>query len=280
MSLKSRPENRGFVDALASEIPEIAVSFNQNNDVLDMFSVESIMKKRTMKKRSVNEDFAGQSVSHGTLRYVDLLQAFFDVLDASEMADVVSEETKALIDGLGADEVEDDQMEEAGYALEELYDLLSEHAPEGSFFGAHEGDGSDFGFWQDEDSEDDEASEPSVEEEEPEAKESKKVDVDLDDARVLAMTRRLRQQVKANQKREAAEEEAEAEDDEPVEDVQLDDDADFVITIATSNEAFSQDKGFALAEILRKIADKLTSGDLEGKILDANGNRVGEFGEQ
>tara|TARA_Y100000310_G_scaffold343680_1_gene452443 strand:- start:1457 stop:1825 length:369 start_codon:yes stop_codon:yes gene_type:complete len=34
--------------------------------------------------------------------------------------------------------------------LEDLFDLLDEFAPPGYHFGAHEGDGSDFGFWKDE----------------------------------------------------------------------------------------------------------------------------------
>jgi len=30
---------------------------------------------------------------------------------------------------------------------EDLFELLAAHAPSGYYFGAHEGDGSDFGFW-------------------------------------------------------------------------------------------------------------------------------------
>ena len=37
--------------------------------------------------------------------------------------------------------------EEASFVMEELSDLLNGYAPEGHYFGAHPGDGSDFGFW-------------------------------------------------------------------------------------------------------------------------------------
>ena len=38
--------------------------------------------------------------------------------------------------------------EECAWDLEALFDALGEHAPKGHYFGAHPGDGSDFGFWE------------------------------------------------------------------------------------------------------------------------------------
>jgi hypothetical protein len=37
--------------------------------------------------------------------------------------------------------------EDAGYTLEELFDAMNSLAPEYVYFGASEGDGSDYGFW-------------------------------------------------------------------------------------------------------------------------------------
>lgn len=39
---------------------------------------------------------------------------------------------------------------------EELVPLLEEYVPDGMYFGAHPGDGSDYGFWRNEDEDEDE----------------------------------------------------------------------------------------------------------------------------
>jgi hypothetical protein len=94
------------------------------------------------------------TVIHGTLRTQDLIEAFMDCLDSIEghRAYHRFNECQAMM----ADAYEEDGVtlsedwfdtEQASELLERLFDCLDELAPAGMYFGAHEGDGSDFGFW-------------------------------------------------------------------------------------------------------------------------------------
>jgi len=95
--------------------------------------------------------YAG-TVSHGTMRPQDLIPAFLDCL-----ADVWPEAYEGYmvypfppVPSYVMDEGDDSEWwtsDDAGYRLESLFDQLDEAAPEGYYFGAHEGDGSDYGFW-------------------------------------------------------------------------------------------------------------------------------------
>lgn len=78
------------------------------------------------------------TVIHGTLRTRDLIEAFGrELLRINPKCNC--EYVQALVDN-----------PESGdeFDLENLFDTLNYIAPEGYYFGAHEGDGSDFGFWQ------------------------------------------------------------------------------------------------------------------------------------
>ena len=101
------------------------------------------------------------TVIHGTLRSEDLIPAFIDVLD-----ELIEESTfepgadhPARVQRVGyyQDKLGDLEQrmgqpgyfdsEDADWDLEWLFEQLNEFAPEGTTFGAHPGDGADFGFW-------------------------------------------------------------------------------------------------------------------------------------
>lgn len=106
--------------------------------------------------------YAG-TVSEGTLRPQDLIPKFMDVL--SDMLDdgAIVHDPTLHIPGLKClhCRVQDDlgdlerDMDRFDYFdsdrcaddLDHLFNLLNMAAPAGFYFGAHPGDGSDFGFW-------------------------------------------------------------------------------------------------------------------------------------
>ncbi len=87
------------------------------------------------------------SVSHGTMRTEDLIPIFVERLND------LNKERYARLDNMLSEieqrmEREDYYAsEDAGYDLEALFEALNEYAPPFCFFGAHTGDGSDYGFW-------------------------------------------------------------------------------------------------------------------------------------
>ena len=105
------------------------------------------------------------TISHGTLRPQDLIPVFIDVLDElieeATFADGADHpqrvaEVAGMQNNLGNIERESvndpTYFEEAcDWDLAWLFDRLDEFAPDGHYFGAHPGDGSDFGFWPHED---------------------------------------------------------------------------------------------------------------------------------
>lgn len=102
-----------------------------------------------------------RSISHGTMRNEDLIPAFVSELedrqndnlyttDGDEVAMVaMNARITDLLAGIES-RMEDDgyfDSEDADYDLESLFDALNEYAGEGFTFGAHPGDGSDYGYW-------------------------------------------------------------------------------------------------------------------------------------
>lgn len=107
------------------------------------------------------------TVSHGTLRECDLLEAFTNELDrlrdnnvyASDGDERVLVSLNGRVDDLlgmlerkhairgSWQDVAAQSRGDAHEWIDQLIGLLNEYAPPGHYFGAHVGDGSDFGFW-------------------------------------------------------------------------------------------------------------------------------------
>lgn len=104
------------------------------------------------------------SISRGTLRSADLIDTFASELEYQlnrNAAEFCDDAGRAMRDRIvsaiwDARELIGDDYEilngmecEASESVEILADMLQEFAPPYARFGAHEGDGSDFGFWPD-----------------------------------------------------------------------------------------------------------------------------------
>jgi hypothetical protein len=92
------------------------------------------------------------TISHGTLRPQDLIPAFLGALRTLNPAAYDQLMLGSGHPPIPSYAIEDDdaefwESEDAQWILEDLTDRLGESAPEGHYFGALEGDGSDFGFW-------------------------------------------------------------------------------------------------------------------------------------
>jgi len=87
----------------------------------------------------------GQSISHGTLRTNDLIESFQEFLSACELPYMEYDE---WLNGDCPDDQDQALEWHDMYLNEYLIDILNTIAPAGYYFGAHVGDGSDFGFWE------------------------------------------------------------------------------------------------------------------------------------
>jgi hypothetical protein len=107
------------------------------------------------------------SVSSGTMRPEDLIPAFLDVADGLRLSKADRAEADQIRKRYehaseadpGGQDVEDAGTEDgsdywtgdgatcADEDMTVLFDLLERYAPPYAYFGAHEGDGADYGFW-------------------------------------------------------------------------------------------------------------------------------------
>lgn len=93
------------------------------------------------------------TVSSGTLRPQDLIPAFLNELKERDFDQYVAFMTTPFtaIPAHVQDEGDDAEWwtsEDAMHLMVELQDALQDCAPDGYYFGCHEGDGSLFGYWK------------------------------------------------------------------------------------------------------------------------------------
>jgi len=95
------------------------------------------------------------SVSHGTLRDEDLIPIFMYLLEEHDPEEAARITARYLETGwphyrsklAWGDPFDNKQKEMAPHLFGDLYEALSDLASPGYYFGAHPGDGADFGFW-------------------------------------------------------------------------------------------------------------------------------------
>ena len=92
------------------------------------------------------------SYSHGTMRSEDLIPEFMSMLESvdKDRAEKLIKEYSDVFDYLYENVPEEVDMaleENMGYLVDELFDILNDYCPPYCYFGAHEGDGADYGVW-------------------------------------------------------------------------------------------------------------------------------------
>lgn len=107
--------------------------------------------------KKVDADYG--TVSHGTMRPQDILPACMDVLaeyapDAyGNLVDAIRDSAEMTYESLIANDDSDWwRSDDCDWILnEDIWLAMQDIAPDGFYFGSHPGDGSDFGFWSDDD---------------------------------------------------------------------------------------------------------------------------------
>ena len=85
------------------------------------------------------------SISHGTLRPEDLFESFLGC--ATTLAKKREPDDPTFLERVRDIESYEYDGDDLSEVVECLSDILNEMSPLYTYFGAHEGDGSDFGFW-------------------------------------------------------------------------------------------------------------------------------------
>lgn len=105
-----------------------------------------------MPKRTKPTTLRIGSVSSGTMRPEDLVHAFLNALDNIRLTQEERKQVRAVVASGSRRPGNHDSIDED---LSTLFDILNNHCPDYCYFGAHEGDGADYGCWVNQDWQDD-----------------------------------------------------------------------------------------------------------------------------
>ena len=145
-------ENNGDLSAYSSISKKHGITLNSKyQDAID----ENSDEEEFAKGGELPSSMTGKSLSSGTLKSEHLIESFMDFLQSVKVELGIEEKVNNLQEEVNALEKDEDgdfvgeSQETATYILnEDIFDLLNNIAPEGTSFGSHEGNGSDFGFWE------------------------------------------------------------------------------------------------------------------------------------
>lgn len=88
------------------------------------------------------------SISSGTMREEDLIPAFLSELQSQKPCKQAHKKLIREIEArMESENYYESEDEDSTFDLEALFDALNEYAPPYFYFGAHPGDGADYGYW-------------------------------------------------------------------------------------------------------------------------------------
>lgn len=90
--------------------------------------------------KKLDTTYKNVSLSHATMREEDLIPCFVDFL----------KDKHPNFKDIGLNKIEYGTEDSYYFLNEDILNAMNEIAPEGCYFGSHPGDGSDYGFWENE----------------------------------------------------------------------------------------------------------------------------------
>lgn len=85
------------------------------------------------------------SYSHGTMREEDLIPSFLSIAEDLRMSKADRQTVRQIARRAQAEDYY--ESEDAAEDCQTLFDVLGNYCPDYCYFGAHPGDGSDYGVW-------------------------------------------------------------------------------------------------------------------------------------